>query len=103
MTCYAVMMAAIADGLVQVPNFAQPLVRGQGWYVALSTLTLNGLPRDHHWYRQDSNGLWSHKPGAQGASNADYSNHYIYDPRNANLGGYLFCAYMIRPLNVRIE
>jgi hypothetical protein len=56
MTCYAVSIAATVDGLEWIADFNRELGLGQGWYVALTTLILNGQPRDHHWYRLDSNG-----------------------------------------------
>lgn len=36
--------------------------------------------RDFHYYRQDSNGLWSHKPGATAVTNKDSMGNPIYDP-----------------------
>jgi hypothetical protein len=62
---------------------------------------------DYHFLRQDSNGMWSHKPGARKVSNIDASGKKIYDPALAdynykkNENGYLnydnFCAYMCVP------
>ena len=62
---------------------------------------------DYHFLRQDSNGLWSHKPGARKVTNLDASNRRIYDPALAdynykkNKNGYLyydnFCGYMCVP------
>ncbi len=60
---------------------------------------------DYHWYRQDSDGTWSHKPGGTNVTNKDYSNNLIYDPQycNRNAGGglnyNLFVGYFaISPL-----
>jgi hypothetical protein len=36
---------------------------------------------DYHWYRQDRNGMWSHKPGHTTATNLDASGKPIRDPR----------------------
>lgn len=36
--------------------------------------------RDFHWYRQNSDGTWSHKPGGYPVKNTDYQNEIIYDP-----------------------
>jgi len=47
----------------------------------------NGKP-DYHWYRLDSNGSWSHKPGSTPATNMDYSGNRISDPATANRGPY---------------
>lgn len=40
--------------------------------------------KDYHWYRQNSDGTWSHKPGKDYVRNYDYSNSIIYDPENCN-------------------
>ena len=61
---------------------------------------------DYHFLRQDSNGLWSHKPGARKVTNRDANNNLIYDPALANYNykannGYLnydvFCSYLCVP------
>lgn len=39
---------------------------------------------DYHWYRQDSDGLWSHKRGTTEVIRTDNSNKLIIDPRYAN-------------------
>lgn len=82
--------AAIADGLA--PSVADT---GCGcskcWYkVALAMWP--GV--DYHWYRQDRDGKWSHKPGSGSATNLDSSNKIITDPATADRGGYTdFCGY----------
>jgi hypothetical protein len=45
--------------------------------------------QDYHWYRQDSDGTWSGKPGPGQATNLDASGNIITDPRTAdrNYGG----------------
>ena len=35
---------------------------------------------DYHWWRQDNNKLWSHKPGSTQISNLDGDNKLIYNP-----------------------
>ena len=84
--------AAVADGLKPVPNFNAHLTKGQGWYVALVI-----WPNfDYHWYRQDANGCWSHKPGGTAARNVDNGGHVITDPKTCNRGNYtVFCTYMV--------
>ena len=64
---------------------------------------------DYHFLRQDSNGLWSHKPGARKVKNVDAFGHKIKDPRLANynyalsdgasLNYDIFCSYMCVPRN----
>jgi len=39
---------------------------------------------DYHFYRQDSDGMWSHKPGGMPVTNKDASGRLIYDPELAN-------------------
>lgn len=70
---------------------------------------------DYHFLRQDSNGFWSHKPGAMNVVNKDAFGHKIKDPRLANynyklakkgkLNYDIFCQYMCvprdRPLYMR--
>ena len=35
---------------------------------------------DFHWYRQNSDGTWSHKVGGMEVTNLDFSGEVIYDP-----------------------
>jgi len=60
---------------------------------------------DYHWYRQDDDGSWSHKPGHDPATNRDASGNPIHDPQSADRngiphGGYNydeFCGYFPMP------
>lgn len=61
---------------------------------------------DYHFFRQDSNGYWSHKPGARRVTNLDAAGNKIWDPHLAHLDytsnegslNYdLFCSYMCVP------
>lgn len=61
---------------------------------------------DYHWYRQNSDGTWSHKPGAGAVTLLDASGEIIYDPATAdrNYGATLNYTdfvgyYFITPLN----
>jgi hypothetical protein len=38
---------------------------------------------DYHFYRQDSNGMWSHKDGANPVKRVDAEAQLIWDPRTA--------------------
>ncbi len=54
--------------------------------------------RDFHWFRQDSNELWSHKNGWQCATNKDDKGNIIHDPRNAANKEYsLFGGFFLVP------
>lgn len=39
--------------------------------------------KDYHWYRQDSDGYWSHKPGIGNVTRADSQGRSIINPRTA--------------------
>jgi len=43
---------------------------------------------DFHWYRQDDDGTWSHKPGGWPSRQTDDSGSMIADPRTADRGLY---------------
>ena len=42
------------------------------------------IGNDYHWWRQDSNKYWSHKPGSTNISNLDGSKLKIQDPLKSN-------------------
>lgn len=49
---------------------------------------------DYHWYRQDADGYWSHKPGITPLTNLDNSGNLIIDPETADRGEYdLFLGF----------
>jgi hypothetical protein len=53
---------------------------------------------DFHWYRLDSNGYWTHKPGGTAATNLDNSGVVITNPETADRGGYTeFIGYFFTP------
>ena len=65
---------------------------------------------DYHWWRQDSNGYWSHKPGSSKVTNLDASNNNIINPllsdrnfkhRNYHKPCFFACIYsdLARSLN----
>ncbi len=62
---------------------------------------------DYHWYRQNSDGSWSHKQGSQAVTKLDNSGKLIMDPRTADrnagngLNYNLFVGFfVIKPLNI---
>ena len=95
--CTEMQLAAKADGLAFQASFSRTLEPGEGWYVALARWPGDQeSPPDFHWYRQDRNGCWSHKPGQDEATNLDSSNHVITDPSACDRAPYIeFCAFMI--------
>jgi hypothetical protein len=60
---------------------------------------------DYHFYRQDADGLWSHKPGGTKVTRRDASKHLIYNPelcdRDYSKEGGMhydhFCSFMCIP------
>jgi hypothetical protein len=86
-TCPAVTAAAVTDGLQPVDC---AVACAQGSYKkalvvdSIDDPLFPGDDRDFHWYRQDADGLWSHKPGPGKATNLDGSSRPIPDPRTAN-------------------
>ncbi|MFL9897890.1 hypothetical protein PQR71_06910 [Paraburkholderia fungorum] len=87
------------DGEISVgPPTSTPI---QGHFIAL-VLAVN---YDYHWYRLDSNGLWSHKPGQTPARNTDNAGALITDPQHCSRAPYgLFCGfYHCIPANTRIN
>lgn len=53
--------------------------------VALVIAKPNGrFNGDYHWYKQDSDGYWSHKPGSTNVTRADASGRSIINPKTAN-------------------
>lgn len=100
LSCGGVQPSAVSDGLAVAPGFNAPRAKGQGWYVALVIWPGS----DYHWYRQDSGGCWSHKPGSTPVRNVDNSGKAITDPRTCNRGPYtVFCSYMVTHSKVRIR
>lgn len=66
------------------------------------------LYTDYHWYRQNPDGTWSHKPGMYYVTNRDSEGNLIYDPSIAykdytdlQMGDYIdyICYFQVSPLN----
>ena len=55
----------------------------------------NKAGREFHFYREDSNGYWSHKNGWRKATNKDCRGELIKDPRKAVRGIYEFFAVFL--------
>jgi hypothetical protein len=64
---------------------------------------------DYHFYRQDSNGMWSHKPGATDVTHIDSTGRPIYDPLLASraydsgLDYDRFCGYLCAPKGKKLH
>jgi hypothetical protein len=67
-----------------VSSFEQPCDRGfHKIYAATSDTDHEGF-NDFHFWRQDSDGLWSHKPGSDYPLRVDGMNRIIHNPDFSN-------------------
>ena len=87
LTAESVKAAAIRDGLTDLGDNPE----GDGCCVVALFIDEG---TDFHWYRKDSDGNWSHKPGSTAATNLDNSGDEISDPRDADTGDYTFVCFM---------
>lgn len=88
MNCSAVTNGAVADGVLQ------PLFAGICFFNQDKIAMVIAPDWDYHWYRQDTNGMWSHKPGGTMATNLDNAGNPIANPETAARGSYtVFCGY----------
>ena len=56
----------------------------KGHYKGFIALDKKTYDTDYHFYRQDSSGYWSHKPGRTNVVNTDASGNLIKNPLKAN-------------------
>lgn len=92
----------LTHGLIEIAVSSQTslaaLAPRQGCYLIALAFWFDPDGPDHHWYRLDNNGYWSHKPGQTQVRNADSSGQLIRDPRLANLRPYAFCCFYYVPV-----
>ena len=62
------------------------------WRVVNRKIALVIREDDYHWYRQNKDGTWSHKPGEFPVTNIDDAEGLITDPRNA-VSSYQFVKF----------
>ena len=79
--CYRDMVANTSIDVIKI-NAGSPVPAGY-YRVCLVVSSY-----DYHWYRQNSDGSWSHKPSDRPVTNLDNSGRVIYDPRTADRGDY---------------
>jgi hypothetical protein len=92
MSVAAVRSAALADGLVATTSTGT----SADGKTKIALVVAPG--QDYHWYRLDSNGRWTHKPGGTAATNLDNSGVTISNPETANRGMYTdFGGYFFTP------
>ena len=97
--CEEVTRAAVCDGLIEW-NCDKPCP-DCCHKVALAIWPGN----DYHWYRQDADGMWSHKFNGHPPTNLDNSEDPISDPRTADRGLYTefcgcFCVCHLGKVNI---
>lgn len=56
----------------------------KGFYKSFIAIANNGDDKDYHFYRQDKNKYWSHKPGRTKVTNLDADKKLIKNPYLAN-------------------
>lgn len=91
-TCAGARAGANSDsGIKRIYSLASQV---RSYETAMALVVAPGY--DYHWYRRDSNGRWSHKPGSTSVTNRDNSNRIITNPISANRGNYThFCGYYV--------
>lgn len=88
--CDALVAAAESDGLL----FAGAALSDSTCDPGCSRVALVSSGFDFHWYREEVDGMWSHKPGQSEATRFDNSAQPITDPSKANRnGGHPFLNY----------
>ena len=81
-----------------------------GTYRVAFVIDNDGPYYDYHWYRQNKDGSWSHKPRTTDVTNKDYDGNIIMDPKTCNRKAdscynyNLFVGYYsVKPLNTRFN
>jgi hypothetical protein len=84
-TCESVKRRVLADNPRHVITWSLEKAKDKcpkGHYKGF--LAVNSWGQDYHFYRQDSDGTWSHKPGGTAVSRTDASRQRIYNPVTAD-------------------
>ena len=82
----------------------------KGYYKGAVVVHTN---KTYHFYRQDKNVTWSHKPGILPVTNRDASNNIIYAPhisdrdwkkgKKDGINYNEFCSYLCVPTNLSMK
>ena len=73
--------------MADIPSLYKASFNGRckkGFYKIFLAVANKSYNTDYHFYRQDKNKYWSHKPGRTEVSNLDASNELITNPEKAN-------------------
>ena len=84
-TCESVKRRVLADNPRHVITWSLEKAKDKcpkGHYKGF--LAVNSWGQDYNFYRQDSDGTWSHKPGGTAVSRTDASRQRIYNPATAD-------------------
>lgn len=81
-SAFALDLGLYKDGFENTTKFGTSSENKMKMYVCIWPNT------DFHFYRKDSNGMWSGKPGTTAATDLDNSGNTISDPSNADRGEY---------------
>ncbi len=77
--CCKVLCGVLRDAFAKGFNFEQ-IGKYDECSAGMYKIALVRKGNDYHWYRQDSNGFWSHKLDNDEASNTDLRGNFIIDP-----------------------
>jgi len=91
-TAEDVMAASVRDGFIKLGM--DQLTPHDDFFCNMALFILPG--EDYHWYRRESDGTWSHKPGRTHAINTDNAGQLITDPRTADRGEYMIFAGFVK-------
>jgi hypothetical protein len=99
MQCPEVTTAAMADGLKKRCDCLS-----EKEYPRRLMALVVGPDYDYHWYREQRDGFWGHKPGQTAARNTDENGALVVDPETAARGPYTdFCGYFYAGRSVVIN
>ncbi|MBN8502657.1 MAG: RHS repeat-associated core domain-containing protein, partial [Sphingomonadales bacterium] len=80
-TCQKIVSQAIRDGMKRAKD-GECLPCMRKVFLVMGSNREGQL--DYHWYRQDADGMWSHKPGTSPVTNLDAAGNVISNPESAD-------------------
>lgn len=84
--------AALHDKLIDMNDTDVGVFPNEDNNCLITLVILPGM--DFHFFRRDSDGTWSHKPGPRDPINVDNSGRPISDPRTADIAPYKFVRFL---------
>lgn len=105
-TCKQVKDGAIKDGMTEPDKCSGECPAGSR-KVAYGITPPQGPNKDwndYHWWRQQPDGTWKHKPGQRPVRDRDWDGNPITDPSKSNRGPYTtFCGYLCAPDGMDVD